>query len=122
MPKRTPSRKPIGIDDIYEIRQPLQCDLSPGGERLIVSVSQADKAKLKSLTHLWMIGTNDHEARQFTRGTSSESSPKWSPDGRTVAFLSDRSGKGELWTIPAEGGEARQLTEMKGSVDRKSVV
>jgi len=116
MPKRTPSRKPIGIDDIYEIRQPLQCDLSPGGERLVVSVSQADKAKLKSLTHLWMIGTNDHEARQFTRGTSSESSPKWSPDGRTVAFLSDRSGKGELWTIPAEGGEARQLTEMKGSV------
>jgi dipeptidyl aminopeptidase/acylaminoacyl peptidase len=131
-------RKPISPEDIYEIRQPLQCRISPQGDRLLVVVSQPDKEQLKNASHLWMVPltsppaaadrTPDGEdeevppppepaqAFQFTQGKDSESSPRWSPDGSTIAFLSRRSGKTEVWTMPARGGEARQLTRLNGHV------
>ena len=108
----------IRADDLYNIRQPVACRLSPDGTRAVVAVTQPDRESLKNQTHLFMIDTAPGGAkpRQFTQGKHSESGPRWSPDGRTVAFVSARSGKSEIWTIPADGGEASQVTKMNGSV------
>jgi dipeptidyl aminopeptidase/acylaminoacyl peptidase len=131
-----PRRTPITAEDIYQLRQPLQCRLSPKGDQLITTVTQPEKEAWKSFTHLWLVdlapwmqrtaaagsapgaGREDGhaEVRQFTQGKSSEQNPRWSPDGSTIAFLSNRSGKQELWAIPAKGGEARQVTTMKGNI------
>lgn len=142
-----PRKSPMTAEDIYELRQPLQCRLSPKGDRLVSVVTQPDREALKNYSHLWMVDLNPWieagfpakagparrtprrgsrpaseaqegraKVRQFTHGKHSESNPRWSPDGATVAFLSNRSGKQELWTIPADGGEARQVTSLKGSI------
>jgi dipeptidyl aminopeptidase/acylaminoacyl peptidase len=127
-----PLRTPITAEDIYELRQPLQCRLSPDGNRLIVIVTQPDRETLKNHSHLWMVNLTPWmrdggavrpspargpaEVCQFTQGKHSEQNPRWSPDGSSIAFLSDRSGKQELWVIPTGGGEARQVTSLKGCV------
>jgi dipeptidyl aminopeptidase/acylaminoacyl peptidase len=115
MPRRTPIRP----EDIYEIRVPTDCRLSPGGDRLATTVTQADRELLKSTSHLWVAEVGDaREPRctQFTHGKHSERMPRWSPDGKTIAFLSTRSERTELWTIPADGGEGRQLTKLEGAI------
>ncbi len=128
-----PRKTRISPEDLYQIRQPLQCRLSPDRTRLLTVVSQAHREQLKNLSHLWMVSLDgepaskrrahpagppgDPGARQFTHGRSSEVSPRWSPDGGRIAFISARSGKSELWIMPADGGEARQLTRLQGSVN-----
>ncbi|MFB3908340.1 MAG: prolyl oligopeptidase family serine peptidase [Candidatus Eisenbacteria bacterium] len=54
--------------------------------------------------------------RPFTSGSGMDTSPRFSPDGKSLAFLSDRSGKTEIWIVPTDGGEARQLTKLGGGI------
>ncbi len=111
-------RKPVPIqaDDIYKIQQPTTCRLSPNGRNVAVVVSRPDKETLKNLSHIWMVPTDGGPARPFTQGKGGDSRPRFSPDGRTLAFLSARSGKSEIWTMPTDGGEAKQLTKLGGLI------
>jgi len=106
----------ITPQDLYQIQQPTECRLSPDGQEIAVTVSRSDKETLKAQSHLWMVPARGGEPRQFTRGKDNETSPRFSPNGKTLAFLSTRSGKTEIWTIPTDGGEASQLTRLAGSV------
>jgi dipeptidyl aminopeptidase/acylaminoacyl peptidase len=115
MPRRTPIRP----EDIYEIRVPTDCRLSPGGDRLATAVTQADREQLKNTSHLWMAEVGDSvepRCSQFTHSKHAERMPRWSPDGKIIAFLSTRSERTELWTIPADGGEGKQLTKLEGAI------
>ncbi|NUN50005.1 MAG: S9 family peptidase [Candidatus Brocadiae bacterium] len=108
---------PLLPSDLFHILQPSSCRLSPDGTRAIVAASRPDREQLKNTTHLWMVDVaGDAEPRAFTQGKGSETNPRWSPDGRTIAFVSARGGRAELWLIPADGGEAAPLTKLAGSV------
>ncbi|MBK8229417.1 MAG: S9 family peptidase [Candidatus Eisenbacteria bacterium] len=113
-----PKKKPVTAEDIYRLQLPGTLRLSPKGDRLVVAVGRADKEKLANLASLWLIDLRPDGAapRQFTQGKWGDGSPRWSPDGKSVAFVSNRSGKAELWVIPADGGEARQLTKLEGGI------
>ena len=110
MPRKT---VPIQADDIYKIQQPSACRLSPDGKNVAVVVSCPDKETLKNLSHVWLVPTDGGPARPFTQGKGGDNHPRFSPDGRTLAFLSARSGKSEIWTMPTDGGEAKQLTKLR---------
>jgi Tol biopolymer transport system component len=76
-------------------------------------------AKNKSDTDVWMTSWDGSQTIRVTSSPESESSPRWSPDGRYLAFVSGRQeGKGgQIWLLDRRGGEAQRITTIKGGVD-----
>jgi len=100
-------------NDIYAIRWVGQCEISPDGRRAAVVVTTLDHDADQNRSAIWMLDTSTGEYRRFTSGPSRDSAPAWSPDGKWLAFLSDRDGaKPQVHVMPADGGEARRLTKM----------
>jgi Tol biopolymer transport system component len=91
---------------------------SPDGKRVAYTVREAvmDQSRSEYITQIHLADADGGNPVQLTRGSGSSDHPQWSPDGKFIAFLSDRSGKTNLWLIPVSGGEAEQLTDEKTNV------
>src|SRR5262249_57325451 len=99
------------IEDLNDIAVPEQPALSPDGQEIAYVLRTSDAAADRNLTALWRVGTRDGEPQRLTNGPS-DSSPAWSPDGSSVAFLRAADGPAQVWLLPAGGGEPRSLTEL----------
>lgn len=105
--------RPIAIEDLFRFRIVGDAQISPAGERVVFTVRRTDREKNKYFTSLWMADTTDGTARQFTGDGHCDTYPRWSPDGETIAFISDRSEPGsQIYIIHADGGEAERLTSL----------
>ncbi|MBS1661835.1 MAG: S9 family peptidase [Bacteroidetes bacterium] len=85
--------------------------ISPDGAKAIIPVRQVGKGAGLPASHLWLLDIPTKTIRQFTSSPKGESSPKWSPDSKKLAFLSGRSGSSQIFLMDMAGGEALQLTE-----------
>jgi dipeptidyl aminopeptidase/acylaminoacyl peptidase len=123
--------------DLYDLRVPTDVAVSADGARAAVSVKSVGPAKDGYRQAIWIVPTDGSgEARQLTLGVKNDVLPRWSPDGRTLAFLSDRmsvlikggagdragideppeDGATQVWLLPMDGGEARRLTDLPQDV------
>jgi len=85
--------------------------ISPDGARVAFVVTRLDREANRYRSALWMVdGDGSAEPYRYTNGGGLDASPRWSPDGTRLAFISDRSGKNQLHVMPADGGESLQLT------------
>jgi dipeptidyl aminopeptidase/acylaminoacyl peptidase len=107
-----PTRRPVQPEDLYRFVTIPDAQISPDGRRVIYVLNQIDPANDGYKSALWMVPSDGGEAVQFTAGTKRDSSPRWSPDGRQIAFLSDREGISQLYVFPANGGEPRKITDL----------
>jgi dipeptidyl aminopeptidase/acylaminoacyl peptidase len=103
---------------LLNIKQVGGVQVSPDGKRVVFSVTEARTASDKSeyLTQIHVADADGGNQYQVTFDEHSSDSPRWSPDGEGIAFLSSRSGSSNVWVMRARGGEARMITDAKTSV------
>jgi len=106
----------IQKEDLFELRFLNGADLSADGERAVYCVNQIDREADKEFSAIHLHDIASGETRQMTGGRARDTQPQWSPDGKLIAFLSDRSGETQLYLLPADGGEARQATRFKRGI------
>ena len=112
--------RPLAISDVNNLRTVSSPAIDPGGTWVAYQVGSVDVKADKNFSHIWMTSFDGARTVQLTsREKESESTPRWSPDGRYLAFISSRTDKHEndqLWLLDRTGGEARPLTKLDGSV------
>jgi len=121
-PARAQAKRPLQSSDLYRLRDVRDPQISPDGGWVAFTVSSLDSAKDKSDNDIWMASWDGATTLRITSSPESESTPRWSPDGRYLAFLSGRQeGKGaQVWLLDRRGGEAQRVTQLRGGVSEFS--
>lgn len=91
--------------------------LSPDGKTVLYSVTWYNMAENRGVTNLFTVPSAGGDPKQLTDNGGSDFSPKWSADGKTIYFLSDRSGDSQLWCMNADGSKMRQLSKIEGGLE-----
>lgn len=111
-PASTQTKRGLLPTDLSAIKEVSDAQISPDGSRVVYVVSETAPDRSRMISRLWIVPTAGGEPRLLTKNDSSESTPRWSPDGKWIAFYSSRSGKDGLWIVPAEGGEPKLATSV----------
>jgi len=117
-PMHAQAKRPLRSSDLYLLKDVRGPELSPDGNWVAYTVTTVDSAKDKSDNDIWMTSWDGATTIRVTSSPESETSPRWSPDGRYLAFLSGRQeGKGaQIWLLDRRGGEAQRVTQVKGGI------
>ena len=93
--------------------------MSENGKYITYVVREAvmEKEKSEYLSQIWVSATDKSFNEKYTHSNKSSTSPKFSPNGKSIAFLSVRSGKNQIWIMNSFGGEAKQITKAKNSIN-----
>ncbi|MFA7563492.1 MAG: S9 family peptidase, partial [Methanoculleus sp.] len=102
---------PFTAEDLVMMKRIGETVTSPDGRWIVFPLSVADLDANKRLANLWIVRTDGSGLRQLTTPPGDDSDPCWSVDGRTLYYLSTRSGTSQVWKIEPENGEPTQVTD-----------
>jgi dipeptidyl aminopeptidase/acylaminoacyl peptidase len=105
-------------EDVYELAWAGDPRISPDGRTVAFTVTRIDREANEYRSAIYLASADrSSPPRRLTSGEKQDTAPRWSPDGKELAFLSNRDDdKPQLYVLPLEGGEARRLTKLKESV------
>ena len=106
----------ITFDDMIRLHRISEAHVSPDGKWAAFTVSTPDMDANRGVSNIWVAPTTGGKAMQLTQ-SGHDTSPVWSPDGKTLAFLSSRSGESQVYLLSMEGGEAHALTHLSTGAD-----
>ena len=111
----TQRKRKITAQDLFKIRVPQSVGISPDGKTICYSVKKVREKKNRYCSHIFTLNAEGGKPRTLTRGNSLDTHPVWSPDGKRIAFVSDRrKDTPDVWVIAADGGKPVRLTDLKG--------
>ena len=105
-------RRPLALEDMFKFKRVSDPQVSPDGRHVVYSVAEVLFDENRTQSDLWIVDTAGGAPRRLTATPRHERHARWSPDGKWIAFESNRSGDFQIWLLPVDGGEARQLTSL----------
>lgn len=100
------------VDDLLKVRRVGDPQVSPKGDLVAFTITDMDKVSNKGTTQIYMVPMGGGEGRQLTNDEHSSASPRWSPDGEKLAFVSARDGESQIWTIDVSSGTLKKITSI----------
>ena len=114
------SGRPLTIDDLLSLGTVSDPRMSPDGEWIAYVIERIDLEKDETVTTIHVVSADGRESRPMTAADRSAKAPRWSPDGRYLAFLAKKAGdeeaKAQVWTLDLRGGEAQRWTDVEQGV------
>jgi dipeptidyl aminopeptidase/acylaminoacyl peptidase len=110
-------KKPLTFDDLMRVQRIADPQISPDGKWIAYTVTAVDKEKNSKDSDIWILPTAGGEARQLTHSSKSDTRPRWSPDGKEIAFVSTRDGSSQVYLLPPDGGEPKKVTHIATEAD-----
>lgn len=124
------AKRPMTVEDLWKLKRIGAPSVSPDGAWAVVEVTTWDVEKDESSSNLWLLSIDGKTQKQLTNTTGKNSGPRWSPDGKAIAFTSKRGNDefSQVYVISPEGGEARKISQfpfgvssLKWSSDSQSI-
>ncbi len=109
-------KRKVTTDDLFNLQSVTDPQLAPNGKEAVFVRTHIDQEDNTYVSNVWHVDLVSNEVTQWTHGKGSLSSPKWSADGKQIAFLSDREDKNQVYILSARGGEAKKLTSFEKGV------
>jgi len=118
MMRAMPAPRPMTPHDLTRVRFVSDPQISPDGTTVAFVVTTLSEERDEYLSAIWLVDVAGGEPRRFTAGPRRDTTPRWSPDGARLAFVSEREAKkkGQLYVMPARGGEPTRLTDLRHGV------
>src|SRR5947199_6939914 len=117
-PGLSAQKRAITIDDYLALKSVGDPQLSPDGKWVAYTVTENSLKDNRGIARIWLADAASGPPRQLTAGPGSDRQPRWSPDGRTLAFVSTRESGAQLWLLSmgGAGGEARRVSSLADGV------
>ena len=112
-------KRPVSLDDLHRLQDVGEPAFAPHGDAIAYAVSTHNLDSDATVSDIWRVSWGRGEPVQLTQTPfASEWLPQWRPDGKAIAFLSDRGGDEitQIWILPTDGGEARKLTHVNAGI------
>ena len=115
-PAQDASRK-LTVMDEFQLQLPTDPRISPDGKKIVYVRRFADPMTDRRYSNLWIINSDGTDHRPLTTGNRNDASPRWSPDGGRIAYLSDADGKQQLYIRWMDSGQTARITNLDQSPD-----
>jgi dipeptidyl aminopeptidase/acylaminoacyl peptidase len=110
-------KRPFDANALLELKRISDPRLSPDGKWVAFTVQTVDVAANKKPQQIWIAPLSGGAPRQITRDGENNQRPRWSPDSRRIAFVSDRGGSSQIWLMDPDGANAKQATNFSAEAD-----
>ena len=115
--EQSPANHSLMFDDLMAMGRVADPQVSPDGKWVAYVVTRYDKEKNGGNSDIWIVPSTGGEPRQLTRDEKRDNQPRWSHDGKKIAFISDREGGPQIWIVDVASGETRKHTSISTGAD-----
>ena len=112
---------PFSVHDMVAFERISDPQLDPAGGQILFTLRTTDLEANRGRFDLWTVAVGGGEPRRLTTHEATDNGGRWAPDGKSIYFLSTRSGSTQVWRIPLAGGEAAQVTDLPLDVANLSI-
>jgi dipeptidyl aminopeptidase/acylaminoacyl peptidase len=116
-PAAAGASNPFTATEMMKLKRVSDPQVSPDGARVAFAQTDVDLAARSQNTDIWLVAVAGGAPRRLTQDPASDSRPRWSPDGKRLAFLSKREKGSQVWVLDLGGGEPRRATSLATGVD-----